>query len=381
MSMYTPREACERSLKALEKAEADHAAGRITVGQLNAAANDLSLKTAALKAAQAKYTPDAFQQALKAGTFGDGSMLSTSGNTGPTGLAGAVMDAGFDLKSVPSVTMPGGSVFKASTFPASTALSSIQPSGVTPYGKDSRFLWPSLPSEDVGSNTAVEDFKQTARAVTGDVERAVDATTTKASLDVTITAAVQAIKQFAITIDSIPNIVLESSSQMASFLSGEGQFQVNKALDDHVLDQIVAATPAFGNTGTTTIDKVRNAIAAMHALGANPDVLVINPGDLAALDLFRVGGSTTTDGPYAIDTTRGASTPLWGLRIVERIGGGSDPMYLIDTNMLGHLYLGRVRVEADPFTEFKKNLTTLRVEMNALYHIRNIQGARRIAAA
>ena len=52
---------------------------------------------------------------------------------------------------------------------------------------------------------------------------------------------------------------------------------------------------------------------------------------------------------------------------------------LIDPDRLGRLYLGTVRVDADPFTGFKKNLTTLRVETTALYHVRNIQGAYRVS--
>jgi len=37
-----------------------------------------------------------------------------------------------------------------------------------------------------------------------------------------------------------------------------------------------------------------------------------------------------------------------------------------------------MRVEADPFTGFKKNLTDLRVETNALMHIRDATAAYRI---
>ena len=48
--------------------------------------------------------------------------------------------------------------------------------------------------------------------------------------------------------------------------------------------------------------------------------------------------------------------------------------------MLGPLYLGPLRFDADPYTGFRKNLTTLRIEVKALYHVRNVQGARRIAA-
>ena len=40
-----------------------------------------------------------------------------------------------------------------------------------------------------------------------------------------------------------------------------------------------------------------------------------------------------------------------------------------------------MRFEADPFSEFKKNLTTVRIEVKALYHVRQPEGARRIAAS
>jgi hypothetical protein len=49
--------------------------------------------------------------------------------------------------------------------------------------------------------------------------------------------------------------------------------------------------------------------------------------------------------------------------------------------MLGQLYLGGRRFEADPFTGFRKNLTTLRIETKgALYHARQAEGARRVSA-
>lgn len=56
---------------------------------------------------------------------------------------------------------------------------------------------------------------------------------------------------------------------------------------------------------------------------------------------------------------------------------GGDPL-LVDTARIGQLYLGTMRVEADPFTGFKKNLTDLRVETNALMHIRDATAAYRI---
>jgi hypothetical protein len=52
---------------------------------------------------------------------------------------------------------------------------------------------------------------------------------------------------------------------------------------------------------------------------------------------------------------------------------------VVDSNMLGRLYLGTMQIDADPFTGFKKNLTTLRCEAKELFHVRDAKGARRIA--
>jgi len=99
------------------------------------------------------------------------------------------------------------------------------------------------------------------------------------------------------------------------------------------------------------------------------------PTDAASLDLQADAG-----GYFFPTATSGSSSPLWGLRVVERIGAGTEPPYLFDPNMLGVLYIGLMRFDADPYTNCKKNLTTLRIETNALFHVRNANGARRIAA-
>ena len=287
MSVMTPREATEYAASDLKEATTAFESGRCSLADLNAKSAALDIALRAYKADQARnpYVESELQRAIKSGALGN----LTDINRGAKGLAGAILGAGWNRKGNPSVNVPGAVALKANVFPASTALSPIAPGNIAPLGRDQRWLWPLLPFEDAGTNTAVSDFVQTARSLTGTVERAIDATTTKANVDSTITASVEAIKQFAVTMNSIPNAVLDSVPQMSVLLNGEGQFQVSNAIDAHVLAQIVAATPAFGNTGTTTIDKVRNAIASMRALGANPNVLVLNPTDAAALDLF---GST-----------------------------------------------------------------------------------------
>ncbi|MGH2791716.1 MAG: hypothetical protein ACRDJ0_12155 [Actinomycetota bacterium] len=113
----------------------------------------------------------------------------------------------------------------------------------------------------------------------------------------------------------------------------------------------------------------------MRATGANPTIAVLNPTDSASLDLEADAGG------YVFPTRdTGSSSPLWGLRVIERIGAGTEAPYLIDPMMLGQLYLGNLRFDADPFTGFRKNLTTLRIETHALYHVRQPEGARRVNA-
>ena len=64
---------------------------------------------------------------------------------------------------------------------------------------------------------------------------------------------------------------------------------------------------------------------------------------------------------------------------------GTEPPYLIDPAMLGQLYVGNLRFDADPYNgvggaNLRQNLVDLRIEANVLFHVRNAKGARRVAA-
>lgn len=289
------------------------------------------------------------------------------------GFAKSILDAGFDLKSHPAVEIPSSAVFN-STLPSPDVWRRQEPV-IAGLGQDRRFLFSHLPTQNVDEYSAVQDFKQTVRTLTGTAVRELDAVTDKASLDVTLTSVVEKLKQVAVTINDIPNAIFDSVDPMRNFLNSEGAFQVQKALDAHVMAQIVAAAPPFGTTGTGLVARLRNGIATMRATGANPTLAVINPTDSASLDLEADAGG------YIFPTrASGSSSPLWDLQVIERIGAGTEAPYLIDPLLLGQLYLGNVKFEADPFTGFKKNLTTLRIECTALYHVRQAEGARRVNA-
>ncbi len=337
-----------------------------------------------LKALDAEYSAELLGQYKSGrlrGEHGDdrGGGSGRSGFVGGNvkGLAAEMLKGGFNFDA--NRLKVSGSAFdalKANDFPDVTDIARSAPV-IVPMGMDKRFIWPLMPRENLGDSLSIQDFKQTARTLNGTVQRAVDSTSDKADLSVTIDLVNEAVKQHAVTIDNIPNAILRSMSQLSALLATEGEFQVHKSLDAHVMAQIVAASPPFGNTGANLIERVRNGITSMRAEGANPTLLVVNPTDAAALDLlqyadgvfiFPINGNTNGD-------------PLWNIRVIERIGAGTEPPYLLDPQMLGVLYLGAMDFDADPYTGFKKNLTTLRVETTALMHVRNAKGARRIAAS
>lgn len=289
-------------------------------------------------------------------------------------FAQAVADTGFDYRHNRSVVIDDAlGALRASTFDDPDHWRPSRP-GITPLGQDRRFLWSNLitlPAE----HSAIEDFRQTARTLTGNVERALDAETLKASLANDYVLVNEPLVEFAVTIDDIPNAVLEFAPLFRQFLENDARFMIDSAIDEHVMTKILAATPPNELTGTGLIAQVRNGIAAHRAEGANPTLLVVNPTDAAALDL------STDDGGLVFPTSStGTSSPLWGQRIIERAGNGDESPLLIDRGMLGALYIGSMRIDADPYSGFKRNLTTLRFEIKGLMHVRNPKGALLIEA-
>ena len=299
-------------------------------------------------------------------------------NSGGMSFGDAVFRAGFSLKMQPQVTIPLVTALqKAPTWPSVPDWNRLAPATVQ-MGTDTRFLYPNLVSQSVGPESAIQDFRQSVRSLTGSVQRNLDATSDKASIDTTLSLVTESLSEFAVVSTGVPNAVLESISTARDFLNSEMRFQVEKGLDSHCFSQVVASSPPFGNTGADTVTRVRNAIGSMRGEGMNPDLLVMNSTDAAALDLSTSGAST----PYLFAVREpGGASPLFGLRVIERTSAtGAEPPYLIDSDKLGRLYLGSMRIEADPFSDFVKNLTTLRCEVKALFHVRDAKAARRIAA-
>jgi hypothetical protein len=239
-------------------------------------------------------------------------------------------------------------------------------------GQDRRYLYTELADQPIDNgDLAVTEFRQTgSRTVTGNIERDPVATTDKATLALAVELANESLSQFAAVVEDVPAKLFDVEAAFAAFLQSELLFQIERALDAHVLSQILAAAPPTGATGTGLIEQVRHAVAAMRALGANPTLLALNPTDAATLDLATTGA----DNAYVFATrSTGSSSPLWGLRPVE-VPGLTEPT-LIDPALLGVLYHATGTVMTDPYSGMKKNLVRIRAEVEGLFHVRDIAGA------
>ncbi|MCF6745705.1 hypothetical protein E9529_15775 [Blastococcus sp. KM273128] len=295
------------------------------------------------------------------------------------GFGAKLAASGFHTKHRPSVVLSAFDALGAgakATLPAAGDLAPMPPEDVSPLGRDRRFLWPFLDRRRVEPGiTAISDFRQTgARTITGSVERDVTATTEKATVALAVQAVTTTLRQVAVLVDKVPNVVLEGEELWREFFDAEGRQVLDQALDTHAIGAILAATPPNGAIGTGLVAQVRNGVAAMRQAGANPTLLVVSGDDAASLDL------TEDAGGYVFPVRdSGTASPLWGLRVVETSTILTEPL-LIDPRRLGPLFLGALRVDADPFTGFANNTTDLRYEVAVLQHVRRFDGAFRVAA-
>ena len=245
-------------------------------------------------------------------------------------------------------------------------------------GADTRYVYPHLNRAPLSpQNVSVTEWRQTGtRAITGTVERATPfVTTDKAELGLTIEHVSETVRQLAVLISDVPNQVLEEAT-LAAWLRAEGQQAIDVALDVHVGAQIDAEEVPYGGDGANLVEQVRYGVAAMRSAGANPTLLAVHPDDAVALDLFTVGA----DGLYLFGVrAEGSASPLHGLTIVETPTVIAPT--LIDPAMLGVLYAGQAKIEADPYSSFEKNTTRLRIEVNALFHVRDANGAFKVEEA
>lgn len=256
---------------------------------------------------------------------------------------------GEKIVSVPGVDL----LSKGVTF-ADAENRQMVASGITELVEDKRRLSSLFSSKDPGPALTVAEFKQTgSRVITGTVERALTAATAKATMDVTVSYVEASVRQLAVLIKDIPNALFDAEPALNGFLASQLQVALDVALDAHVAAQINAAgVPWSLDTGVPLTD-VRTGKTTMEARGAHPAIVAV-PGSVAqAIDL-QTDATRALGYPFSL---RWVVVPqLTDLLMIDPAGA--------------QLYVGNARLERDPYTSFDKNLSNVRAELSALFHVR-----------
>lgn len=251
---------------------------------------------------------------------------------------------------------------------------------VAPADLSSRFLFPALESEPIGGDAAdvvTTDFTvsfqvgELTGGLTG-VERAPEAVTDKANMQHTISIATPTLRQFAVVVEDLPNKIWDNQTALQAYFENEVARQMARTFDAKVVGQIQSAGPLNSSTGSGLTAKIRNAISAFANLGGEPSVIALTPSDAASVDL------ETDAGGYIYVPSTDSQATVWRL-LVREAPAVSAPL-LIDPAKLGLIYTGQASVLADPYSQMKQNKTRVRIETEAILHIRNaVQGSYRIA--
>ncbi len=152
---------------------------------------------------------------------------------------------------------------------------------------------------------------------------------------------------------------------------------INGGLDKLILDAI--ATSGFQAPGTDPLlVSIRKAITTVQASGYSPDLLLVTPANMEALDTLR---ATATAGEqyYVFAPAQLAPRNIFGLNV--RISKDIPAPAVVDSAALGKLYTSPVtlaRFEADGGTTNRGNV---RMELNAVFGVERTAAAIRVAAS
>jgi hypothetical protein len=297
--------------------------------------------------------------------------------------------AGVFQASVPLDSLMKPPALGATSITPSSGLTApgFEVEGITPLARDLRFLTPHLRSQPVDQgDMAIQSFEQHgSRTVSGAVERDPVATSEKARLALSLELVTPPLKQMALIADGVPSKLFDATaglgdstvtappltaSLLLEWLRGELQFQLDKSLDAHVMSQLASAKPNFGETGTGLLTKIRTAVSSARSQGAAPSILAVPPKVAVELDSLEDSNKR----PVFETGIVGAASPLYGLTIVELQSEEHAPM-LLDPNVIGLTFYSTATLLVDPFSESKKNQVSVRLEFDALFHVRDVSGA------
>jgi hypothetical protein len=126
---------------------------------------------------------------------------------------------------------------------------------------------------------------------------------------------------------------LMNAGQMASIIDDQLRFDIQQRINSQMIagngtspnirgirNTTGILTQAFSGNLIETLRKAKRKVTdTATGSGRIPNGAVLEPAGMEALDLFRVGGSTTTDGPFMLNPFN-PERNLWGMALVEDPG-------------------------------------------------------------
>jgi hypothetical protein len=301
---------------------------------------------------------------------------------GGAGLADALLQAGFGLKSQPSATVPidhvlrlkTGSLDGGSNIEDAVPYRYVAP----PLGLDARYLFPRIPTQAVAPDTTgVSTYRQRSRTLaspsgdtgTDGMIRDIDETSPKPETSTVAEVAALPLKQIATISSGTPNILLQNQN-FRSWVDRDLVAAFRAALDYHITTEIQGAGIGSGpGGGASTFENILLAQEEVRSQGYNPDITVVSPGDALAVQLTMLTGGDS----YVFQQV----LPTFVVTTAVSDGAG----FVADASALGTLSLSPFSLQVFEEEAGSTNSSTVRAEANGLMVVQRPDAAATISAA
>lgn len=296
--------------------------------------------------------------------FGGTSRQRGSKDAGGSDVYAAMIRAGWNAKNSNdrSVLVHSDALLGRAKADVISAAGDANPdvttSRVAPLGIDTRFLWSSVPRTQVpfdGVPTQIQYLRESARSypTIGTATLAIDHATDKPSTGVTAVLAAADLNVFGTVSESQPNALLGQPA-LRQIIQRELVQTLHRDLEDHVISTIDADAnlDTLAQGTDTVVDAVYKASNDLRDNGFVPRLVAMNTDDAEAVDLMK-----DADDHYMF--TPGA--PLFGLSRVTSAIIPAGSMYVVDPSVF-ELHVSPLKVDTDPFSEFKANRSTVKAE-------------------
>ena len=303
----------------------------------------------------------------------DDFVAKITGRTGTPGgmgsLSAALKTAGFSLRTKSEVSdipieTAMGVQFKAGSLDGGTDIENVSPIRVTqsPLGYDERFLAPFLPTQGINfTDTAVQGFSQKSRNLgnAADGIRTIGAVTTKPEVGSVFEVGALETKQIAWKQSGTPNILMELSA-VRGFIDYDLRLAFARSVDNHILAQIAAASPATSGTGANELEQILYAREVVRTAGYSPNMVVMSPADGLAMDLLLAPGT----GDYLGDRMKGLISEIQRVEVP-----GITTTYLLDSRAVGTFFVSPARLQAFEENDGATNTTLVRLEATGVFRM------------